>query len=123
MSETDSPPEVLLELPSEFAYGLMGQDIVWPYIREDRIDPALVPAVVLAVSTAVSTVVATKLTESAVASLTAAIQGWLKQRKADDRPTLRTPDDDTPLVIDADTTDEEIAAYLRRVRGNRPDQG
>ncbi|WP_405524477.1 hypothetical protein [Streptomyces canus] len=123
MPETSSSPEVLLELPSEFAYQLMEQDLVWPYVREDRIDPALVPAVALAVTTAVSTVVATKLTDSAVTSLTAAIQGWLKQREADDPPTLRTSDDDTALVIDADTTDEEIAAYLRRVRGGQSDQG
>lgn len=123
MPETSSSLEVLLELPSEFAYELMEQDLVWPYVREDRIDPALVPAVVLAVTTAASTVVATKLTDSVVASLTSAIRSWLKQREAGDPAALRASDDDTALVIDADTTDEEIAAYLRRVRGDRSEQG
>ncbi|WP_327134868.1 hypothetical protein OG311_34050 [Streptomyces sp. NBC_01343] len=123
MPDTDSPHEVLLELPSEFAYELMEQDAVWPYIREDRVDPALMPAVVLSVSTAVSTVVATKLSEAVAKSLAGAVRGWLARRKEDDRPTLRSPAAGTTLVIDADTTDEEIAAYLLHVRGDQSDQG
>jgi hypothetical protein len=123
MPDTDPSREVLLEFPSELAYELMEQDVVWPYVREERIDLELVPAVVLSVSTAVSTVVTTKLSEGVVDSITRAVRGWLKRRKEGDRPTLRSPKAGAMLVIDTDTTDEEIAAFLRCAHGDQPDPG
>lgn len=118
MTEAGALQEVVLELPSEFAFELMEHDVVWPYIREDRVDPALIPAVVLSVSASVSTVVATKLTEGAVRSISRAVRRWLGPRSAGDQPTLRSPGAGTALVIDENTTDEQIADYLRQARGD-----
>jgi hypothetical protein len=121
MSVTDSSREVLLEFPSELAYELMEQDIVWPYVREDRIDLQLVPAMVLSVSTAVSTVVATKLSQGVIDLVTRAIRDWLKRRKDGDRSALKSPKAGTTLLIDANTTEAEIAAFLLRAGADQPD--
>ncbi|MFI1769592.1 hypothetical protein ACH41H_47440 [Streptomyces sp. NPDC020800] len=122
MTGTRHEPVIVMELPSDLAYALMEQEVAWPYLRDERVDAALTPALVLAVTTAVSTVVTTRVTEAVVASASRAIRAWLANRGMDDRPALRSARDGSSLVIDAETTEEDIAAYLRRVRGDGEDQ-
>ena len=98
----------------------MEEDAVWPYVREDRIDLDLVPALVLSVSTAVSTVVATKLSDGVIKSISRAVRSWLTKRKADDETTLQVQETGVALVIDANTTDEEITTFILRARDGRP---
>jgi hypothetical protein len=57
---------VRLALPREVAFDLMADGVVEPYLREDRVDPALITAIVSAGAGAATTVVVTRLTSDAV---------------------------------------------------------
>lgn len=121
MTDIDSLQEAVLELPAELAYELMQGDTVWPYVRENRVGPDVVPALLLSATTAFSTVVATKLSDGIVNSISHAIRSWLKRRIVEERTVLRAPETGTALMIDADTTDEEIAAFILQVRADQPE--
>jgi hypothetical protein len=112
----DTHDDVVLQLPAELAYQLMECDVVWPYLRNDRVDDELVPAVVLTADVVASTVVATELNEDTINHITAAVRGWLNEHSPVEHPTLQSNITGALLIVDDTTMDSVIAELLRRAQ-------
>lgn len=106
---------VRLALPNEVAFDLMADGVVEPYLREDRVDPALITAIVSAGTGAATTVVVTRLTSDAVQKL---VQRLRKPpaTTGEVELTVRTDGEGTvtTLKITATTSAAEVMGLLQR---------